>query len=334
MESITLSMEVTGCVNHCFHCHCRGGDPGLQFMNVETVLKYAYALREAWQKDMIVNLVQEQTRYPDYFPLIQNLEQHGFMESGDKKLLITNGWGLIHRPGFLQRAREHYRSLHFTLYGLKEQHDGLANRIGAFEDILKATEEGQKEGFRVYWMIMLTHSTVEEVEKLLQLALFQGLAREQVVLNPEFHFTGYFMELWEEKPLEGDQIQFLKEQNLIHSGHKYSTEGELIALAEQGQEFDVQKIPLDHFYIDRKKNMYPFLHLYPEFCLGNVQEEPLRKIKERIEKGNVPPLLQFKKDLKAADVFRRYGQRQSRELHSPQSLFDKLSWLAVEDVQE
>lgn len=327
MDKIILNFEVTGCPNACFHCHCFGGIKDKSFMMVDKVLSLASKFREKMKKEVTVFLLQEQTYYPEFFKIISALEKNGFTKPEKEKILISNCYGIANIEGFVDELKEHFSAVKPTLFGIGQSHDMHGGRKGAFDDIINGTKKCVELGIDVIWQVMLTKQNSKEVDKIYDLA--KGLGVKNTFTSAEYMWTGTMSEKAEKYMPNINTLKDVKNDIYEVKLKTLKTEGEYIKKLKNGENYDVETVNLNELYIDRKFNVYPLGHIYPEFLIGNLKDGMDKVVLKLLGKSNLPEKLVEKRKLNLNELSLKFGDENSLEMHTPQSLFDKYSlmWL-------
>jgi len=322
MDKLRLSIKITGCPNKCFYCHSYGGGSKKAFFDIDTVIKIASFFRDNLDTDVSVLLMEEQTHYPDFFELIARLESEGFMRKDSTKWLVTNCWGIIHVPGFIDKIKDHYNTIMPTLFGINEIHDAQAGRKGSYDDIINASKECLKKGVKVIWNLKWSRLNTEDMNRLSELAENMGI---NSFINSEYLFYGYFLPEQAEKYLPViDDISKIKYDITEYKQGILKTAGQFVDDVKNGITYDVKTVSFDDLYVIDNLNVYPLGHMSNEYCLGNINGSP-DKIIENIKLGdNLPEAIIKKRKQNFSELVLNYVDIHSNALYTPQSLFDKL----------
>ena len=329
MDRLILNFEISGCNNNCFHCHCHGGLAETELLSIDQVIDISESFLEGVE-DIYVFLVQEQTLYHDFFKLVEELSKRGFMGKGNQKALVSNCWGLAKREGFMDQLVDHFNFVKPTLFGLESTHDQHVGRKGHFNEIIEATRQSLARGIEVGWQVMLTRKNAGELDDLYQLGREMGLEEDKIFITAEYLYTGTFLENSSDYLPGSDDLEKVSRPIYEQEEGILMTEKDLIQALEEGREFEIEKVGLEQIYIDGSLNVYPISHLEPEFLLGNLNHDSVQDILEQIIDGkNLPTAIIDKRNLTLKELVAQYGNKDSRDLYTPQSLFDKLSWKAL-----
>jgi sulfatase maturation enzyme AslB (radical SAM superfamily) len=324
MSELRLDIRVTGCPNKCFHCHSCGGGKTRAFFDIETIVRTASFFRESLDTDVSVLLLDEQTCYPDFFELITALETEGFMRKTSSKLLVTNCWGLRHVPEFTDRFKEHYSMMIPTLFGVGKTHDLHTRRKGSYDDILEASKDCLKKGIEVIWHLHWSRQNTNDMNELYEIGKDMGI--EKVFISGEYYFLGYISEEAEKFLPIYDDLDKIKHEIEEYKDGLLKTAGQHIKDIKNGIKHDVKKVAFDEIYVDDNQNVYPFMHISDKYCLGNLVDSPNEVIKHIKIGDNLPEAILAKRKLDFSELVIASADPGSNQLHTPQSLFDKLCY--------
>jgi RNA polymerase sigma-70 factor (ECF subfamily) len=115
----------------------------------------------------------------------------GFQESEEGRLVITDGWQLGRNddaPNLLAHFKQAgLRHVWFTLAGLRETHDELCERPGAFDAIVKAMTRCRDAGIETGANIVVSARSAKEIRPLAELVLALGAE----------HFIPTYVMVWD-----------------------------------------------------------------------------------------------------------------------------------------
>ncbi len=323
-EVIYLNFQVSGCNNNCFHCHAKAGRTNEhKLMNIDEVIKVANKFRNQFQQDIKVLLMEEPTLYPDFFELITVLEEHGFK---DYPTLVSNGWGLANREDFDERLIKHYENFKPTLYGLEETHNRLAKNKDAFNEIINATEKALSIGLKVSWQIILSKQNSEEIDEIYELGKKIGVDNI-FSTSGAFAYTGDFLKNAKNYVAHKEDLENINNKEVIyHDLEEIKTESDFVKEIKDGKEIKVNPFDLNHLYITNKLDVYIIYQIFSEASLGNLEQNSIKEIVKNIQNNRLPEILEKKQKLNFNELALKYGDINSTEIHSPNSLFEKLWW--------
>ena len=195
---------------------------------------------------------------------------------------MTNCWGLRHTPGLIDAVKRHYSTVLPTLFGIGETHDLHAGRKGAYLDILEATKACLERELAVVWHLQGSRRNTGEINALY--ALGKSLGVENVFISAEYFFSGHFLHAAQEYLPTLDGLEQIQYDVYEYQQGNLKTAAQFLECVQTGETFDVKKVPPGELYVDENLNVYPFLHLSEQFCLGNLKE-PSDKLVERIKNG-------------------------------------------------
>ena len=244
-----------------------------------------------------------------------------FQETEEGRLVITDGWRLGRDPGtpkLLADFREAgLRHVWFTLAGLRQTHDDLCRRPGAFDAIVTAMKRCRQAGIETGANIIVTTRNTSEIAELG--ALVRRLDGERFV--PTYPFC------WRVEPEhanlqpEPENLVGLPPEGLdVNWGYRdfwsdpeAFTEGALVRRAIEAGEGEAvagsEKRRL-HLWV------WPNLDLLvndsrpvPSQRLANLNSDPPEKVYEALINLEWPP-----DPPSEAELARRYGDRKSRKV--------------------
>lgn len=325
MNKIILDFQVTGCPNHCFHCHSCGGNADRMLMDLDLVRKIASKFRERLNFDIAVRLLEEQTYYKNFFSLVNSLESDGFMKKDSSKTLVTNCWGLTNETGFIDEMKEHFSCVKATLFGINETHDIHAGRKGSYKDIIEASKLCVEKGIDIVWELMWTKLNTTDMDKLYEIGDEIGV--KNIFISGELFYTGSLIKNADKFfPLIDDVYQIKHDIYEYKNGY-LKTQKNYYEDILSGKNYDkgLDKVNLNEIYIDKDLNVYPLCHLSSEFCLGNINDA-FDKIVAALQNGlYLPEAIISKREMKFSDLVIKNADISSNQLYTCKSLFDKLS---------
>ncbi|WP_425448300.1 hypothetical protein [Dethiothermospora halolimnae] len=187
-----------------------------------------------------------------------------------------------------------------------------------------------KEGIDIVWQIMVTQKNSTEIDELYKLG--RDLEVEKIFITAEHYYVGRvqsFNKMNEFFPRISNLKDVKKEVYQLENG-VIKPEKEYIEDLEKNINYKISNVNFNEIYIDKDFNVYPIFHLSSEFLLGNAIDS-FDKVRDRIlHNKDLPSKMIEKNSLNFIDLIRKYADKDSNELHTPQSLFDKLSTIELQ----
>ena len=260
-----------------------------------------------------------------------------FQDSEEGRLVITDGWQLARdsdAPELLADFREaRLRHVWFTFAGLRETHDELCQRPGAFDAIVTAMERCREAGIETGANLIVTTRNTGEIGELA--TLVRSLGAERFVPTYVLVWSKQWAEYEELRPRPEDLADLPPEGLDVNWGYrdfwadpKSHTEGALsrTALADtRRQDTDRQSdgelaVPL---WVTPKLEVKAFsIHDDgPGMVLCNLREDPPDLVYKRIIEVPPPPRLPSDRELAE-----RYANTERQQVHMGMS-WVKAKWL-------
>ena len=247
-----------------------------------------------------------------------------FQNTEESRLVITDGWQLgtdRDAPKLLGDFKEAgLRHIWFTFAGLRETHDDLCQRPGAFDAIVMAMERCRKAGIETGANLIVTPRNTGEIAELA--ALVRSLGGERFV--PTYPFCWWVepehANLWPEPedlvglPPEGLDVNWGKRD--FWSNPEAFTEAALVRRAIEAGEGEVSPSEAD----DSKRSLalwvWPNLDLLindsrpvPTVRLANLRTDRPEKVYQALSNLEWPP-----DPPSDAELANRYGEAKSRKV--------------------
>lgn len=319
-----LNFEITGCTNRCRHCFCMGLKSNRDLLKKEVVLEYARKFKDQLNEEIYVMLLQEQTFYPEFLELMTTLQEENL--SHKKGLLVTNGFGLMHQEEMIAHLSQLFSAVKLTLFGEADYHDDFVKRPGHLSEIIEVSKRCKANGLNVIWQLMLTRDKGKEISYLIDLAKSLDI---QYYVTGAFYQSGAVLIDNSFMPLESDLEQLDFEiYELEHS--LYFPEYKSKQLIESILDQKINKVSMMDLYIDSELNVYFFNTVKKEFCLGNLTHDFDQIISMLKEPKSLPKNIQKRMALDFKYLIETYTDPESKEMHTPQTLFEKLSHIEME----
>jgi RNA polymerase sigma-70 factor (ECF subfamily) len=260
-----------------------------------------------------------------------------FQDSEEGRLVITDGWRLGHDPAapeLLADFREAgLRHVWFTLAGLRETHDYLCQRPGAFDAIVAAMERCREAGVETGANIIVSTRNTGEVAELATLVC--SLGAERFVPTYVMVWSSQWPEYEEVRPRPADLAGLPPDGLDINWGkHDFwadpraCTESALAqaALAEtpsRGPEPQSEWRPEPPLWVTPELEVRAFsIHDDgPGAVLCDLRRDSPEVVYERIAKPQQPPRLPSNRELAE-----RYADTESQQVHMGRS-WVKVKWL-------
>jgi len=324
MKKYILNFEVTGCMNKCKHCYCYDLKNKRKLIDSDKVIKLAQEFREKINSDVSVYLLQEQTYHPDFLGILISLQENNFMNKGSNNLLVTNGFGLVHDKNNLSRLKNFFSTVKVTLFGTKDVHDSFVNRDGHFDEIVMLTKSLKELNVKIIWQIMFQRNNGKDISELINIA--KNLEVDHYFVTAEFHYSGHLLSNPNIIPLESDfeEIDFKVyelEENSIFPEYK------ALAFLNEREDIYIEKITLDNLYIDSNFDVYPLSNIEPDSKIGNLEDDMSSIVNMLNNNQLLPDKLRERLALNYKDLIESYLDKQSKEMYTVQTLFEKLAYL-------
>lgn len=321
MKNYILNFEVTGCSNRCKHCYCYEQRNERSLMDVDEVISISKMFREQIDGNVAVYMLQEQTMYPHFIEMIKELKANGFMSSTNKGLLVTNGLGILYNKGLIDDISNHYSTVKMTLFGRGIVHDTFVNRKGHYSEIVEATRLCRELGLKVVWQLMLTNGNSNEIAKLIENAKEVGV--DDYFVTAAFYYAGSVIREDGFIPLENDltdvDYEVYEECNEL-----FFPEYKCLELVDNISAVEINKTSLENLYIDSSFDVFPLNCIDPRYKLGNIKDD-MDEITEMLNnRERLVDSVKIRNSLDIRSLINEMADLKSRQMHTPQTLFEKL----------
>lgn len=318
MKTILLSFEVTGCTNDCKHCYCLDIKKDRVLMSSDEVIQLSERFRELIDCEVHVLLLQEQTMYPEFISMIRKLKACG-LQSLDRGLLVSNGFGLAHNKNLLEQSSEFYSSIKMTLFGTEKYHDEFVKRQGHFNEIISVSKRASALGMKVIWQMMLTRNNKQEISKLIELSKEMSV---DYFVTAEYYQSGPNKDLSCIIPTEETIKNINFELYELTHGTYMPEYGYLNTTVNL--ENKINKVSLESLYIDSVYDVYPINCIDGKYKLGNLKTDMMNIVDQLKHPKKLPESIKERLSANLTDLIESYGSSDSNQMHTPQSLFEKL----------
>lgn len=312
--NVSLVLDMFGCPNRCKHCwlgHMKNKkmtDSDSEYVVNEFKKKYDditfYSwlrepdycdnYEERWNKDNVLSTIHKPLRFElaSFYRIVRDKNYVDFLNKvGTKKVQLT-------------------------FFGLKDMTDKYIGRIGAFEELLEATEILIDNGIIPRWQIFINEENKDEILKLISLT-------EELKLKERCKDFSFFIHAGS---CDGENAKLysirIKKESinplLIPYFLEYNynfTESEcysrLIGSSDHFVPHHNDDIVLN---IDNEFNVYfNYTNIRPIWCIGNIKSDGINTIYTRILNDDVPALNEAKK-ITLSQLAKKYGDKKSTRL--------------------
>lgn len=317
MSKVTLSYEVTGCTNDCIHCYCLDIKKNRILMEADEVIRLSENFREQLGRDVHVLLLQEQTMYPEFISITRKLRERG-LQGASKGLLVSNGFGLAHNDELLSSSFEFYSSIKMTLFGTEKYHDEFVKRQGHYHEIISVSNKAAAIGMKVIWQLMLTKDNAHEIVKLIEVSKNMNL---DYFVTAEYYQSGSQKDMSGIIPTE-EIIKSINFEVYEMTNGVYMPEYQYM----NGGDYDdkINKVSLDSLYVDSKYDIYPINCIDEKYRLGNLRTDMVQITDMLKHHDKLPEAIKNRMNINFSKLIEQRGNMNSDQMHTPQSLFEKL----------
>jgi len=334
-NQIVIGFDMFGCPNHCRHCFV-GDWPNTGILERE-VRRIAALFRELtrdgrsrFDKVWVSTSIREPDFSDDYRRLYE-LEAE-LSDGKPWRFELLSIWRLARDETYAPWAKSvGPDTCQITLFGEEEVTDWFCRRRGAFSDALAATERLLDAGMKPRWQLFANTRGIGDFGRLLERVESMRLRERVAALGCEFDI---FMHPWgadaealaieDLRPTEADMRRVpaeLVESSRRHFRHEplWQTEAELYQqIIEQGVPMPYALSPghLPWFLIVPSLDVYfNACGMEPWWRLGNVRDEPLHAIIDRLERHDTPGLRTVYR-VDPQELARRYGRFDGQRVYS------------------
>lgn len=316
-KNLILGVDMYGCPNRCKHCWL-GHMPNRK-MNDKTdewIINYfkpyfknisfyswirepdfCNDYKERWLRDveLSVGIMPQRFELASFWRLVRDLEYVKFLKDVDVK------------------------TVQLTFFGLKKMTDKYVGRIGAFEELLQATEVLLQNEIAPRWQAFLYEENKEELVELLKLSEQMRLKERCQNFGAEFKFfvhTGGCeganqnqYDIWIEKEhIPTELIPYYLDYETLLS------EKECCELLKADKTYNVphneQEITL--FISNTYDVFFNFTHMAREWEIGNLKTDEPEELIRRIVEEDIPAL-QLARQVTMKELVVRYGDALSNK---------------------
>lgn len=166
-DLIFVRVHAMPCVNKCWHCFCNG-HPGGSFMEEKTVLRIFDSLLDLKEKTglkVFPMFYDEPTLHPSFLKIARHQLENDLIF--DNWWFSTNGFGLarLSDSDWAALAEMGFEGIRLTFHGIGEEHDRLAGRKGAYDDLVKTIRRAEEYGIEWLAGMMLSSENVAFYEE-------------------------------------------------------------------------------------------------------------------------------------------------------------------------
>jgi molybdenum cofactor biosynthesis enzyme MoaA len=166
-DLIFVRIHAMPCVNRCWHCFCNGSPAG-SFMDetvVLSVLDHLVELREKTGVKVFPMFYDEPTLHRGFLNIMRYQLEMDLIYDG--WWFATNGFGLagLSDEGWADLARMGFSGIRLTFHGLSQEHDRLAGRIGAYDDLVMTIRRAEEYGIEWFAGMVLNAENVSVYEQ-------------------------------------------------------------------------------------------------------------------------------------------------------------------------
>ena len=316
-KSILLAADMYGCPNRCKHCWLghmpnRKMEEGADEWIVDYFKPYFDSIcfyswlrepdfcndyRARWRKDIELSVNAAPVRYE-----------------------LASFWRIVRDPEYVKFLKEvDVKVVQLTFFGLEEMTDKYVGRVGAFRELLKATELLLENGIAPRWQAFIYEENKKEIVELLQLSEQLRLKERCQGFGQEFKFIVHTggcdgenrkrYDIWIEKDnipevlipyyLNYDSLLTEKECCELLSedtAHRVRHNGAVIVL-QISNTYDV---------------FFNFTHMSKEWKIGNLKTDDQKELIRRIVEEDIPALNLARK-VTMKELVAKFGDRHSNK---------------------
>lgn len=320
-DLIFIRVHAMPCVNRCWHCFCHGSpENGLvEGSTVLRLLDHLVELKNATRTPVFPMFYDEPTVHPDFVKIIGYQLDLGLIF--DSWWFSTNGYGLarLSDAEWEELAGKGFNWIRLTFYGIGENHDRLAGRMGAYRDLVETIQRAER--FGIHWLagMMLTVENATEYERTKSAVERLG--------TPCTEFGWMLPQSSGRAEDVGNRVRLEHISHLITEGSGWKTEGEHVADILSSESMRAKQV-LDpgcgilYLDIDRDLNVSfgggcdGSLHIgnRSDMHLGNLEDEGLPACLDRYL-NDPPNSIRRLSGVTWGDLARTYGDPDGPYIH-------------------
>lgn len=349
-HKLTVTVDMAGCPNRCRHCWL-GNAPSRRVS--EDTLRWVAGEFRRWvrqgEREPFARPFTVMTWYrePDFaadYRRLWELEKELSDEGAAARFELLSIWRLARDEGYARWAREiGTEACQISFFGLEENTDYFARRLGAFRDSLLATERLLDVGIRPRWQLFLTEPALADLSEFVSLA-------ETLDLEPRVRRLGHEFELFLHLPgpdgeafniehlrptmdvlpaipayLAEKTVQYKRAKNLAECFGR--PEGDWVAELVHDEEPFASYPDTLAFMVTPELDVYSNLaEPAPRWKLGNLRTEGIDEVMRRFECDGVPGLW-ANTHLPVSELARAYGRPHGKQIYNRDDLV--IRWLRM-----
>ena len=295
MKSLTIAVDMFGCPNRCRHCWLshmpnRKMEEGADEWIVNSFKPY-------FEKIEFFSWLRE----PDY---CENYRQRW---ERDKQLSVNtvprrfelgSFWHIVRDPEYVHFLKEvGVDCVQLTFFGLREMTDHYMGRKGSFDELLKATDMLIDNKISPRWQAFINQENKDEIVKLLHLSKELKLKERVEAFGGTFRFfvhvgscDGENLKLYPVRINKGQVPDALIPYFMNYEDN--FSESELCEKLKDDTSYVLPHNDEDIvIYVANNYDIFfNFTHIKNEWKVGNLKEDPMDLLVERILNEDIPAL--------------------------------------------
>ena len=306
---LTICVDMYGCPNRCKHCWL-GDLPNNPFP--EGYDDFIVKLFKPYFKDIEF---YSWLREPDYCQDYQNrwIKDNELSSFKPKRFELASFYKIVRDSTYVEWLKEvGTKKVQLTFFGLEKTTDEFVGRIGAYQELIKASEILKENDIEPRWQIFIYETNKEEVIKLLDTAKEMGI--KEIIIH-EGSCDGNNRKLYDMRINKSNIPEEVKPYYLDYS--TILSEKECIELLKDDGSYYLphndKEIVL---YITSDLNVYfNFTNPSPAWKIGNIKDNEIDDIVRKAVEEDIPALM-LAKTVKVKDLVKKYGNIDSDRVFS------------------
>ncbi|MCK5036888.1 MAG: radical SAM protein [Candidatus Sabulitectum sp.] len=319
-ELIFVRVHAAPCVNKCWHCFCNGSPEG-RFMDEEVVLNVLDSLAELKEKTgakVFPLYYDEPTLHPGFMNIVKYQVEKGLVY--DQSWFPTNGYGLARLSDKNWAALKDmgFDGIRLTFHGVGEDHDMLAGRKGAYNDLVKTVQKAEQFGIDWFAGMILNRENA---------ASYENTKSEVEKIGTACSPFGWMLAQSQGRAKDTSRVKMQHIQHLLKGTSGWITEKQLIENIVASPDLQARKAHnhicgVVYLDIDEDLNVYygggcdgdPFHDYKNQVLLGNLNKESIHQCYEAYL-NNPPRPVKLLSEISWGELAEKYGDPNNELVH-------------------
>lgn len=317
-KSLLLAVDMYGCPNRCRHCWL-GHMPSKKMKDREADWIVEY-FKPYFDRISFYSWLREPDFCDDYRERWMRDNQLS-IHTAPERYELASFWRIVRDPEYVKFLKEvGVKVVQLTFFGMDDMTDKYVGRIGAFKELLQATEILISNRIAPRWQAFIYEENKQEIVALLQLSVKLKLKERCQEFGAEFKFFVHAggcdgenrkqYDIWIEKDNIPEELKayYLNYDSLL-------TEKECCELLKDDMTCRVRhnKDEIVLLISNTYDVYFNFTHMSKEWKIGNLKtDEPTELVRKIVEEDT--PALNLARKITMKELVARYGDKHSNKV--------------------